>query len=225
MVHKGMKAVSDKLASVQSIMATNSQHVQELMLMFKDMVFHLEVEEAFKKANAEGEKWEKNNPKTPTEEKDAQNPDQTQGEQHLGDVTMANAQGEQPPTQELSNVNTLEKKVTDDEPPVKKLKFLIPTSSSSIPSPTPLNSIMHEPLQKPDASKMIIKQYTKYLNKTTSSIFSPTSPRETTPPKDESKGKGIATEEPLKEIMPYMEESGSVLKIPSLKSFFIPGGS
>ncbi|GJU51692.1 ribonuclease H-like domain-containing protein [Tanacetum coccineum] len=98
-----MKAVSDKLASVQSIMATNSQHVQELMLMFKDMVFHLEVEEAFKKANAEGEKWEKNNPKTPTEEKDAQNPDQTQGEQHLGDVTMANAQGEQPPTQELSN--------------------------------------------------------------------------------------------------------------------------
>nr|GEU38605.1 hypothetical protein [Tanacetum cinerariifolium] len=53
-------------------------------------------------------------------------------------------------------VNTSEKKVTDDEPLVKKLKFLIPTSSS-IPSPTPFNSIMHELLQKPDATAMTIE--------------------------------------------------------------------
>ncbi|GJR84376.1 hypothetical protein Tco_0155161 [Tanacetum coccineum] len=187
----------DQLESSISKKVTNdiqsSMPSIELMLMFKDMIFLLEVAESFKKANTEGEKWEKNNPKTSTEEKDAQNPDQTQGEQHLRDATMDNAQGEQPPTQELSNVNTLDKKVTNDEPPVKKLKFLIPTSSS-IPSPTPLNSIMHEPLQKPDATKMTIEQYTEHLNKTTSSIFSPTPPREPTPPKDESKGKGIATE-------------------------------
>ncbi|GJW29726.1 hypothetical protein Tco_0046601, partial [Tanacetum coccineum] len=194
----------------------------------------------FKEANADGEKWEKNNPETPTEEKDAQNPDQTQGEQHSRDATITNAQGEQPPAQELSNVeqdplvnkenalvlhalvekssevNTSEKKVTNDEPSVKKLKFLIPTSSS-IPSPTPLNSIMPKPIQKLNATKMIIEQFTKHLNKTTSSIFSHTPPREPTPPRDptplsdESKRKGIATEEPLKEIMPYIEESEDVV--------------
>ncbi|GJW35801.1 hypothetical protein Tco_0058721 [Tanacetum coccineum] len=51
-----------------------------------------------------------------------------------------------------------------------------------------------------------------------------TLPRDPTPPKDKSKGKGIVTKEPLKEIMPYMEESGSVPKIQSLKSFVIPEG-
>ncbi|GJX91962.1 hypothetical protein Tco_0345288 [Tanacetum coccineum] len=77
---------------------------KDLRLMFKHMVFLLEAAKVFKKANAEGEKWENNNPETPTEEKDAQNPDQTQGERHSGDATMDNAQGEQPPAQELSNV-------------------------------------------------------------------------------------------------------------------------
>ncbi|GJY18707.1 hypothetical protein Tco_0390198 [Tanacetum coccineum] len=96
--------------------------------------------------------------------------------------------------------NNSEKIVSDDEPPVKKLKLLIPTSS--IPSPTPLNLI------KPDVTKMTMKQFTKHLSKTTSSIFSPSPPREPTPPKDESKGKGITTEEPLKDIMPFMEEGG-----------------
>ncbi|GJT78345.1 hypothetical protein Tco_1045070 [Tanacetum coccineum] len=93
-----------------------------------------------------------------------------------------------------------EKKETNDEPLVKKLKFLVPTSS--IPSPTPLKFIMPEPLQKPDATKMTMDQFTEHLTKTTSSIFSPTPPREPTPPrdptplKDESKGKDIAIENP-----------------------------
>ncbi|GKF45077.1 hypothetical protein Tco_0131629, partial [Tanacetum coccineum] len=110
----------------------------------------------------------KNNPESPTKEKDAQNPDQTKREQHPGDTIMAIAQGEKPQAQVVSNIeqaphvneeNTLvlhtlvkksseedtsEKKETNDEPPVKKLKFLVRTSS--IPSPTPLKSIMPEPL-------------------------------------------------------------------------------
>nr|GEY41935.1 hypothetical protein [Tanacetum cinerariifolium] len=156
--------------------------------------------------------------------------------------------GEQPPTQELLNVkqdlpvneenalilhnlveNSLEKNVSDDEPPVKKLKFLIPTSLSIL-SPTPLKSILPEPIQKTEVTKMTLDQFTKHLTKTTSSILSPaplrepTLPRDLTPPRDESKGKGIATEEPLKEIMPYMEEGGLVPKIPSLKSFVILEG-
>ncbi|GJS67770.1 hypothetical protein Tco_0682335 [Tanacetum coccineum] len=103
--------------------------------------------------------------------------------------------------EKASKENNLEKKVSDDEPP------------------------------KPDTTTMTIDQFTEHLNKTTSSIFYPTSPRDPTllrdpnPLRDESKGKGIATEEPLKEIMPFMEEGGSVPKIPSFKSFVIPEGS
>ncbi|GKE11324.1 hypothetical protein Tco_1414875 [Tanacetum coccineum] len=67
-VRKEMQAVSDKLASVQFTVATNSQHVQDLRSMYKDMVFLLEAAKVFKKDNAEREKWEKNNPKTPIEE-------------------------------------------------------------------------------------------------------------------------------------------------------------
>nr|GEX72240.1 hypothetical protein [Tanacetum cinerariifolium] len=54
---------------------------------------------------------------------------------------------------------------------------------------------MLEPIQKLDVTKMTIKQFTEHLNKTTTSIFSPTPsreptpPRATTPPRDESKGK------------------------------------
>ncbi|GJR50628.1 hypothetical protein Tco_1401149 [Tanacetum coccineum] len=98
-----------------------------------------------------------------------------------------------------SEVNNSKKKVTDDEPP-------------------------------PDATQMTIEQLTEHLNKTTSSIFSPTlpieptSPRIPTPPRDKSKGKSIATEEPLKDFMPFMEEGGSTPKILSFKSFVIPEG-
>ncbi|GKB82125.1 hypothetical protein Tco_0949020 [Tanacetum coccineum] len=190
---------------------------KDLRLMFKDIVFLLEAAEVFKKAKAEGEKWEKNDPKTPTEEKDAQNPDQTKREQYLVDTTIAIAQGEHPPAQ-FRGRHFKE----DDEPPVKKLKFLISTSSS-IPSPTPLKSIMPEPLQNPDATKITLDQFTKHLSKTTSSIFSHTPPREPTPlrkqtpPKDKAKGKGIATEDPLKDIMAFVEE-GADLKAENEKS-------
>ncbi|GKE81323.1 hypothetical protein Tco_1551323, partial [Tanacetum coccineum] len=116
-----------------------------------------------------------------------------------------------------SEEDTLGKKETDDEPPAKKLKFLIP--SSSIPSPTPLKSIMPEPPKYTEAVKMTLAQFTEHLSKTTSSIFSPTPPREPTSPRDESKGKGISTEETLKDIMPFIEEGGSVPKMPKTKSF------
>nr|GEW80829.1 hypothetical protein [Tanacetum cinerariifolium] len=74
------------------------------------------------------------------------------------------------------------------------------------------------------------EEHSTSADKTTSSILSPaplrepTPPRDLTPPRDESKGNGITTEEPLKEIMPYMEEGGLVPKIPSIKSFVISEG-
>nr|GEY98054.1 hypothetical protein [Tanacetum cinerariifolium] len=101
-------------------------------------------------------------------------------------------------------VNTSEKKVTDDEPPVNKLKFLLLTPSSIL-SPTSLHSILPKPIQKPDATTMSIEQFTEHLSKTTSSIFSPTPPEPTPPtdpttPKDESKGKALVDQLPIIKI-------------------------
>ncbi|GKA54218.1 hypothetical protein Tco_0753167 [Tanacetum coccineum] len=208
-VQKRMKEVRDKLSFCTSTVNTNSQHVQDLRIMFKDMVSLLEVAEVFKRLMLGGE-----------------------GEQPSAQV-IPNA-GQAPFVNEekalvlyTSQEKSLEedtsgKKETDDEPTSKKLKFLIP--SLSIPSPTLLKSIMPEPLKVTEARKMTLDQFTKHLSKTTSSIFSHTPPREPTPPGDESKGKGIATEEPLKDIMPFMEEGGSAPKLSNLKSFDIPKG-
>nr|GEY22683.1 hypothetical protein [Tanacetum cinerariifolium] len=102
----------------------------------------------FKKANAKGEKWEKNNPESPAQEKNAQNPDPTQKEQKSKDDYMTNIQGEH---------STLKK------------------------------------LQLTEITKMSFYQFSEYLTQTTSSIFSPTPPKEPTPLRDESKEKGIAT--------------------------------
>ncbi|GKA48214.1 hypothetical protein Tco_0741172 [Tanacetum coccineum] len=99
-VQKGMKEVQDKLSFYTSTVDTISQYVQDLRIMFKDMVFLLKVAEVFKKANTEGEKWEKNNH---AEEKDAQHPDQTKGEQILGANTIDIVQEEQPSAQVVPN--------------------------------------------------------------------------------------------------------------------------
>nr|GEV77294.1 hypothetical protein [Tanacetum cinerariifolium] len=114
--------------------------------------------------------------------------------------------------------DTSGKKETDDEPSTKKLKFLI--SSSSIPSQTPLKSIMPEPPKVIDAIKMTLDQFIEHLSKTTSSIFSPTLPREPTPPKDFSKGKEVAiTDEQVNKLVSYQEEGGFNPKMPKIKFF------
>ncbi|GJV48728.1 hypothetical protein Tco_1438940 [Tanacetum coccineum] len=140
----------------------------------------------------------------------------------------ANVEGEKESNHQHNSEEDTSGKKEDDEPPAKKLKFLI--STSSIPSPTPLKSLMPDPPKYTDAIKMTLAQFTKHLTKTTSSIFSPTPPREPTlprdptPHRDETKGKGIAIEDLLKDIMPFMEERGSTPKIPNFKSFVIPEG-
>ncbi|GJX68515.1 hypothetical protein Tco_0304242 [Tanacetum coccineum] len=63
--------------------------------------------------------------------------------------------------------------------------------------------IMHPITSKPQPSRDSSKG--KAFG-TTSSKFSHTPLREPTSPRDELKGKGIATEEPLKDIMPFIEE-------------------
>ncbi|GJU74345.1 hypothetical protein Tco_1265750, partial [Tanacetum coccineum] len=135
------------------------------------------------------------------------------GEQHPGDATMANAQGEQPPAQEISNV--------EQAPAI--LEYVNEENALVLYASVKKSS-------EPDVTTMTIEQFTEHLTKTTSSIFSPSPPREPTlprdltPPRDESKGKGIAIEETLKEIIPFMEEGGLVPKMPNFKSFSTPDG-
>ncbi|GKB36080.1 hypothetical protein Tco_0881022, partial [Tanacetum coccineum] len=82
--------------------------------------------------------------------------------------------------------------------------------------------IMHPIPSKPQPS---VKQFTDQLFGTTSSKFSPTPPREQTPPRDSSKGKAVTIiEEPGNELVQYQEEGGSNPKAPKLKPFTTPEG-
>ncbi|GJU02109.1 hypothetical protein Tco_1073192 [Tanacetum coccineum] len=101
MVHDSIKhSVSQSIEEKLPLFDDQVQQtlkVKDLRIMYNDMVSLLKAVKVFKKANAEGEKWEKNNTESLTEEKDAQNPDQTKGDQHSRDTIIAIAQGEQPP--------------------------------------------------------------------------------------------------------------------------------
>ncbi|GJT61686.1 hypothetical protein Tco_1005219 [Tanacetum coccineum] len=157
-----------------------------------------------------GMKEEKANP-------DTQNPDPTQAKQQHKDNVMANAQREHPTIQELPSIEQAppvyenaehapsvskpaqttialvvhtpkekdsEDKVSEEKPSPKRPKFLRPNPSTA--SPTPLSSILPQ--------NMTMGQFTIF--KITSSKYSPT------PPRDESKGKGIVVEEePLKQLL------------------------
>ncbi|GKB66092.1 hypothetical protein Tco_0927504 [Tanacetum coccineum] len=91
-----------------------------------------------------------------------------------------------------------DKETADDEPPTKRLKVLIPT-------PTPLRSIHPGPITNP-----------------TPRVLTP--PRDQTPPRDEKKGKDIVTkEEPLKQLIPLLEQGGSDPKMLNLQQFSIAG--
>nr|GFB96301.1 hypothetical protein [Tanacetum cinerariifolium] len=66
-------------------------------------------------------------------------------------------------SKEKSSEEDTSKNEIDDEPPTKKLKFLIPPSL--IPSPTPLKSIIPKPLKVTEVSKMTLDQFTEHLSK------------------------------------------------------------
>ncbi|GKG30359.1 hypothetical protein Tco_0420257, partial [Tanacetum coccineum] len=93
--------------------------------MFKDMVSLLEAAEVFKTANADGEKWEKNNP---AEEQDAQHPDQANREQNSGANTDNIFQREQPSAHVVLNE---EKALVVHNPEEKKLEGIISMEDDS----------------------------------------------------------------------------------------------
>ncbi|GJV57932.1 hypothetical protein Tco_1458937 [Tanacetum coccineum] len=120
---------------------------------------------------------------------------------------MAEAQGGKPPIQELL--------ISEEAPLVIKQPSLVteqvPLMSSAL--------IVHTSKEKGSEKKTLEEEPpSKRLNlfQTTSSEYSPT------PPKDENKGKGIATkEEPMKLLMPLIEQGGSDPKMLNLHQFSI----
>ncbi|GJY76304.1 hypothetical protein Tco_0481420 [Tanacetum coccineum] len=238
-VQKGMKEVQDKLSCCTSTVATNSQHVQDLRVMFNDMISLLKAAKVFKKANAKGEKYEEKNP---AEEKNAQHPNQIKGEQIEGANIADIVQGEQPAAQVVLNEekalgvhNPKEKKTEgtvsmeddsdhddlDKQPLSKRFKIMTP-----IPNPIPLNTfVLKHPLKLEEKQQSLL-EFTHQLFGTTSSKFSPTPPREPTPPRDPAKGKEVAiVKEQVNELVTYQEEGGSIPKMPKLKHFITPEGT
>ncbi|GJW80190.1 hypothetical protein Tco_0873012 [Tanacetum coccineum] len=108
----------------------------------------------------------------------------------------------------------------DDVPLAKRFKIVILTTA--IPTPIPLKSVLPISPKITDATKMTLAEFTDHLTNTTTSTFSPIPPRVPTP-KHKNKGNGIATEEPLNQLVPFLEESGSAPKASSFKSFVTPG--
>ncbi|GJY81432.1 retrovirus-related pol polyprotein from transposon TNT 1-94 [Tanacetum coccineum] len=113
------------------------------------------------------------------------------------------AMGEQTSVQEQSKPKEAPP-ISEEEPPSKRLKFLIPNLSTTLPNP--LSLILPQ--------NITLDQFTSTLFNTTSSEYSPT------PPRDESIGNGIATEEnPLKDLIPLIDEGGPALKMPNVNPF------
>ncbi|GJZ24005.1 hypothetical protein Tco_0561464 [Tanacetum coccineum] len=102
-----------------------STRLKDLQIMFKDMVSLLEAAEVFKTANADGEKWEKNNL---AEEQDAQHPNQANREQNSGANTDNIVQREQPSAHVVLNE---EKALVVHNPEEKKLEGIISMEDDS----------------------------------------------------------------------------------------------
>ncbi|GKF02786.1 hypothetical protein Tco_0029709, partial [Tanacetum coccineum] len=126
-------------------------------------------------------------------------PDPAQGEQQLINNKTASVKEEQPSVQETTSAPPITKQA-----PLKLITLVV-----------------HASVEK-DLEEKVSKEEppSKRLNlfKTTSSEYS------STPSKDESKGKGIATKEnPMKGLIPLVEEGGSALQLLNLNQFSIFG--
>ncbi|GJZ72672.1 hypothetical protein Tco_0636818 [Tanacetum coccineum] len=155
-VRTGLRNVTNRLDSLRDSIQDNSDCVSGLKQAIKDINFLLEVADVFKKANAEGEKWEKNNPET-SKDTNVQRTD-VQVEQSVAKENTETAMVAHKSEEDNSGEIISGKNGSEDELPAKKLKVLI--STLEILKPTPLSSIILEHL------------------------FAPSPPREPTPPRD-----------------------------------------
>ncbi|GJV06485.1 hypothetical protein Tco_1344141 [Tanacetum coccineum] len=154
--------------------------------------------------------------------------------------SKAETQGEQPPNTEVVNneqalivhpsqtkkdtkvvnvANNYDSEGLDKEPLSKRFK--ISANIPAIPSPKPLKSLISDPLILAEQQKQVT-QFTKNLFETTYSKFSPEPPREPSPARDPTKGKGVATDDFTLQITQLLEEGGSAQKSVDLKEFNSP---
>ncbi|GJW80162.1 hypothetical protein Tco_0144137 [Tanacetum coccineum] len=123
------------------------------------------------------------------------------------------AQVEQESSDQVVQTSTALLIYSSEEPPVKKPKVVL--DNFHIPSPTPLNSIRPSII----INNILCDQFTANLFSSGSSDLSPTPP-----PKVVDKGKGIASEDDqMKQLMPFMGQGWSALKISNLHQFSAVG--
>nr|GEW54341.1 retrovirus-related Pol polyprotein from transposon TNT 1-94 [Tanacetum cinerariifolium] len=152
-------------------------------------------------------------------------------DQIMDEIDQENAAAQEKPESlydtesEIKIIKRFQPSQPDDDAQIKFLELnhltlnMIKQSQQGFETPDSADNdsqeVMPVPIQNHDATSMTIEQFTKHISKNTSSIFSPTplreltSPKDLTPPRDKSKGKGIATKELLNKIMPYMKEGGN----------------
>ncbi|GKA16338.1 hypothetical protein Tco_0696085 [Tanacetum coccineum] len=133
------KLESQRFVLLQKELSKSLHKNMRKSIRLKDMVSLLEAAEVFKKANAEGEKWEKNNH---AKEKDAQHPDQTKGEKISGANT---ADIEMKSKGTVLMEDNLDDDELDKQPLSKRYKIMTP-----IPNPIPLNTFALGHLLKPE---------------------------------------------------------------------------
>nr|GEX70002.1 retrotransposon protein, putative, Ty3-gypsy subclass [Tanacetum cinerariifolium] len=193
-VRTGMRHVTRGLDSLQGSIQDNSDCVSDLIGAIKNMNFLLDIAEVFKKANAEGESGRKTIQRHQRilrykklillRRSNLQRMMMFRGHliaQEITENTLIVYQSEKENSKDI----TSGMKDSEDEPPIKKLKVLILTS-------TPLSSIIPEHPLNPSRQKLSVKQFIDQLFSKTSSIYTPSPLREPTPLRDPSKGKGGA---------------------------------
>nr|GEV22983.1 RNA-directed DNA polymerase, eukaryota [Tanacetum cinerariifolium] len=157
----------------------NDVNLRELINMIRDLVLMIDVTSASSKAAPEGENMSTQENK----DSDIKVPTPDQGEQQqiyttTAEEAMENAQGVQSSyeapliSEHTPPISTaLVVQSSEEEPIVKKLKFILP--DFTIPSPQPLNSIMSQGIRPPVIINSIpFDQFTINLVSSSSSEFS-----------------------------------------------------
>ncbi|GJR19283.1 hypothetical protein Tco_0967810 [Tanacetum coccineum] len=231
-VGKEMQIVQDRISYCATQLEKGDVHLRELINLLKDMVFLLDSTKVFEKVKVEGEKASLEEDMELELAEEAKTAEEAKANAH-GEPQPINTTSGTEPTQEakaeVQREQSFEQappmstamvvQTSEEEPPVKKIKFNMPeyVPDFTIPSPTPLNSVMSQNIRPPVIiNNILFEQYTTNLFSSSSSEFSLIPPPKIT----DDKGKGKADEDDsTKKLIPLLEESRSSLKLLNLNQF------
>ncbi|GJU05641.1 hypothetical protein Tco_1122071 [Tanacetum coccineum] len=215
-VWKEIDIVKDRISYSGGKLDKGELHMQELISLMKDMVSFLDAANVFEKIKAEGEKGDPQQIiTTSTEEATIEVQGEQPKVQELSKLEEAPLVNDQPPsiTKQVPLMSTtlvihasedkaLEEKISEEEPPTKSLKLLIPNLSTTLP--IPMCSIFLQ--------NITVDQFTDTLFNTTSSKYSPT------PHRDESKGTTSTT---LTAKLPILNPGDYDLWLMRIEQYFL----